>query len=90
MEKWTGQGEQLILVRDWNIDVLEVNTWMETQGLVNTIFNLCGYSYVTITCQRSKVCHIDGIFCIYPLAENRGGGVHILWKTSGRPPVLAD
>ena len=36
------QGEQIILMGDYNSEASEVNTWMETQGLTNKICNLNG------------------------------------------------
>ena len=42
IEKWMDQGEQLILVGDWNSEAPEVNTWMETKRLKNTICDLHG------------------------------------------------
>ena len=67
------QVEQNILMVDWNIESLEVNTWMKTQGLANAICYLHGYSNVLITYQRSKNCPINDIYCTDPLADNRGG-----------------
>ena len=43
ISKWTHQGEQIIFMGDWNSKALEVNTWMETQGLTNPICYLHGY-----------------------------------------------
>ena len=43
ISKWTHQGEKIIHMEDWNSEASEVNTWVETQGLINTIFNLHGY-----------------------------------------------
>ena len=30
ISKWIHQGEQRILMGDWNIEASELNTWMET------------------------------------------------------------
>ena len=67
------QGEQLILIGDWNSEASETNIWMKTQVPKNAIYDLCGYSYVPITYQQSKYCYIDGIYCTVPLTENWGG-----------------
>ena len=58
---------------DCTISESEVNTWMETQGLTNTICNLYGYSNAPITYQQSKYCPICGIYCPDSLAEKWGG-----------------
>ena len=71
--KWIHQGEQIILMGDCNSEVLEVNIWMETQGLTNKICNLHGYSDSLITHQQSKDWPINIIYCSAPLAANRGG-----------------
>ena len=41
--------EKIILVRDWNSEASEVNKWMETQVITNTIYNIRGYSNAPIT-----------------------------------------
>ena len=33
ISKWIHKVEQIILRVDWNIELLEIKTWMETQGL---------------------------------------------------------
>ena len=71
--KYMDHGEQLILMGDWNSRALEVNTWIETQGLTNTICDIHSYSDILITYQRSKECPINGIYCADSLSENRGG-----------------
>ena len=71
--KWVDQGEQLILVGDWNSEVSEGIKWMETQGLANTIYDLHRYSDITITYQWSKDCPIGSIYCTETLAANQGG-----------------
>ena len=43
ISKWIHQGEQIILMGDWNSEASDVNTWMETQGLTNKICNLHEY-----------------------------------------------
>ena len=58
---------------DWNSEALEVNIWMETQGLTNAICNIHRYSDYPITYQRSKDFSVDGIYCSDSLAANRGG-----------------
>ena len=68
------QGEQLILMGDWNGEASEVNTWMESQGLNNKIRNSHGYSDFPITYQKSKDYPIDGIYCRAPLPETGVGG----------------
>ena len=73
ISKWINQWEQIIPMRDWNSEASEVNTWMETQGLTNTIFNINRYLDDLITYQQSKYCPIDGIYCSYPLTVNQGG-----------------
>ena len=62
ISKCTHQGEQLILTGDWNSESSEVNICMETQVLANTICYLHGYSYDSITYQRSNECPINGIY----------------------------
>ena len=57
---------------DWNSEALEVNTWMETQGLTNTICDLNRYSGDTIRNKKSKDFPIYGINCTAPLTVNRG------------------
>ena len=52
ISKWIHQGEQIILMGDCTSSESEVNTWMETQGLTNTICNLYGYSNAPITYQQ--------------------------------------
>ena len=37
ISKWIHQGEQIILLGDWNSEALEANTRIETQELTNTI-----------------------------------------------------
>ena len=37
---------------DWKSEASEVNIWMETQGLTNTIWNLHIYSNAPITHQQ--------------------------------------
>ena len=58
---------------DWNSEALEVNIWMETQGITNTIYDLHGYSYALITYKQPKDCPIDNIYCSAHLAANWGG-----------------
>ena len=74
---------------DWNSEALEVNIWMETQGLTNKICNLHGCSDSTITYQRPKYCPINGIYCSAPLTE-KPGRILILQNTSERPPGPVD
>ena len=50
--KWIHQGEEIILIGEWNSEASEVNKWMETHGLTNTICNLHGYSDDTIKYQQ--------------------------------------
>ena len=66
------QGEHIIFMGYWNSESPEVNTWMEKQGLTNTICNLHRYSKSPITHQRSKDCPINGIYRLASLTENRG------------------
>ena len=49
--KLVNQGEQIILMGDWNSESLEVKKWMETQVITNTICNIHGYSDASITFQ---------------------------------------
>ena len=74
---------------DLNSKESEVNTWMKTQGLDNTICAIHGYSDAPITYRKSKDCPIDGIYCTAHITANgvggEGGGP-ILWKNSGIPP----
>ena len=48
-------------------------TWIETQELTNTLYNLHGYSDAPIKYQQSKYFSINGIYWSYSLAANRGG-----------------
>ena len=43
ISKWIHQGEQIILMDEWNIEASEVNTSIETQGLTNAIYNIHRY-----------------------------------------------
>ena len=73
ISKWIHKGEQIILMGDWNSEALEVNTWMETQAITNTICKIHGYLNAPITYQQSKYCPIDSIYCLASLEANWGG-----------------
>ena len=47
------QGEHIIIMEDYNSEASEVNTWMKTQVLTNTICNIHGYSDALIIYQQS-------------------------------------
>ena len=68
ISKWTH-----ILMGDWNSEASEVNIWMETQGLTNTIFNLHRYFNYPIKYQRSKELPIDSIYWSASLVVKQGG-----------------
>ena len=70
--KLMDQEEQHILMGDYNSEASEVNTWMETQGLTNTICDLNRYSGDPIRNKKSKDFPIYGINCTAPLTVNRG------------------
>ena len=76
--KWIHQGEQIIIIGDWNSEESEVNTWIEKQELTKKICNLQRYSDDQITYQQSKDCPIDGMYYSATLAENRGVGGWLL------------
>ena len=73
ISKWIHQWEKIILMGDWKSGVSEVNTWMESQGLTNKIWNLHGYSDSTIKYQQSKDFPINGIYWSASLMANRRG-----------------
>ena len=37
ISKWTHKGEQIMLKGYWNSEISEESTWIEKQGLTNTI-----------------------------------------------------
>ena len=49
ISKWIHQGEQIIIMGDWNSEESEVNTWIEKQELTKKICNLQRYSDDLIT-----------------------------------------
>ena len=63
ISKLIHQGEQIMLMGDFNSEVLELNTWMLTQVLTNIIFNPHGYSDAPITYQQLRYFPIYGIYC---------------------------
>ena len=56
----------------WYSESQQINTWIETQGLTNTICDLHRYTDAPITYQQSKYCPINDTYCSARLAENQG------------------
>ena len=50
ISEWMIQLEQLILMGDWNIEASEVETWMKTHDLTNTI------------CVSPRFCNPSGLY----------------------------
>ena len=61
--QWKANGEQLIIMGDWNIKFQDVRRWMEEMGLKEIICENHGYDEAPATYHRSKNSPIDGIWC---------------------------
>ena len=67
------ENKAIILMGDFNSDFNELQEWMLTNGLVESICEMHGYDQAPITHTRSNKHPIDGIFCSPKLKGTQGG-----------------
>ena len=66
-------GKAIILMGDFNSDFSDLQEWMLTNGLVESICEMHGYEEAPITHTRSFQHPLDGIFCSPKLKGIQGG-----------------
>ena len=66
-------GKAIILMGDFNSDFSDLQEWMLTNGLVESICEMHGYEEALITHTRSFKHPLDGIFCSPKLKGVQGG-----------------
>ena len=72
VDLWQTEGNQIILLGDWNSDFEDVNRWMRRLGLQNTICEQHGYE-APVTYHRSNSLPIDGIYSSFNLPAEKSG-----------------
>lgn len=67
------EGKNIVLMGDFNSDFTDLQEWMLTNGLVESICEIHGYENAPITHTRSHQHPLDGIFCSPNIKGVQGG-----------------